>query len=95
MAKVIRVLAVLATSVVALFMLGLVFAFGTCEGWKDTGTCPRDPLWDWEVFWLGFWAGVLPTLALRLGRGRIVRGSIEAIVIGPALASLLVVITGT
>ncbi len=94
MARVIRVLAVVITTVFSFFLLGVAYAFGRCEGWKGTGTCPRVPLWDWEVFWIAFWAGMLPTIALRLRRYRLLRTAAEAIGAGVVLGAIVVVITG-
>jgi hypothetical protein len=94
MAKAIRLLAVILTTVVALFLLWMASVFGSCEGWKGTGTCPRVPLWEWEVFWLGFWAGVFPAAAIRLGRNRLVRGLGEALTVGVLLGAAMVVATG-
>ena len=94
MAKAIRVAAAVLATAMSLFLLGMASVFGSCEGWKGTGTCPRVPLWDWEVFWFGFWAGVLPAIAMRFGRNRLVRGAVEGLVAGALLGSVVVVATG-
>ena len=94
MAKAIRVAAVVLATTVAAFLLGTVSIFGSCEGWKGTGTCPRVPLWDSEVFWFGFWAGALPAMAMRLGRNRLVRALVEGLAIGALLGPVVVVATG-
>ena len=94
MVQAIRVLAIILTTAVALFLLGMASVFGSCEGWKGTGTCPRVPLWDWEVFWLGFWAGVFPTTAIRIGRNRLIRTLAEALAAGILLGAAMVVATG-
>jgi hypothetical protein len=94
MAKVFRVLAVIATTLVSFFLLGLAYTFGRCEGWKGTGTCPRVPLWDWEIFWIAFWAGVFPAAALRLRTDHVLRGTVEALGAGIIAGSLVVGITG-
>lgn len=93
MAKLIRVLAVTLTTGVALLMLYWAYVFGRCEGWKGTGTCPRVPLWDWEMFWIVFWAGVLPTIALRVQRHRLLRTAVEALAAGATLGAIVVIAT--
>ena len=95
MAKYVRWAVVVLTSAVSLVLLWLASALGSCEGWKGTGSCPRVPLWEWEVFWIGFWAGLFPVAALRLGRARLLRGMFEAAASGAAVGALLVVLTGT
>ena len=94
MVKLIRALAVTVTTGIALLMLFWAFTFGRCEGWKGTGTCPRVPLWDWETFWIVFWAGVLPTIAVRVKRHRLLRTAAEAVVAGVTLGAIVVVVTG-
>ncbi len=94
MARLIRVLAVILTTGIALLLLFWAYAFGRCQGWKGTGTCPRVPLWDWEMFWIVFWAGVLPTIALRLVRHRLLRTLVESVGAGVALGAIVVLVTG-
>ena len=94
MARVIRVVAVIVITGSALVLLSWAYAFGRCEGWKGTGTCPRVPFWDWETFWIAFWAGVFPTIALRVERRRLLRTTAEALGVGVALGSIVVVGTG-
>lgn len=94
MARVIRVLAILLTTATASLLLLWASVFGRCEGWKGTGTCPRVPFWTWETFWIAFWSGVLPTFALRVRRHRLFRTTAEALGMGVALGSIVVVATG-
>ncbi len=94
MAKVIRTLAAIVATAVSLVLVYWAYAFGRCQGWKGTGTCPRDPLWDWEMFRLVFAAGVLPIVALRVRRHRLLRTACEAAGAGVILGAAIVVITG-
>lgn len=94
MKKAIRALGVIATSVVALGALGLAFTFGDCAGWKGTGTCPRNPLWDWEVFNIVFLGTMPVVIAIRLARTRVLRTLIEAAVAAAVVAAAVVAITG-
>lgn len=94
MAKAIRVLAVVVATATAFALLAWGFVFGRCEGWKGTGTCPRVPLWDWEMFWIVVWAGVLPTFALRVRRDRLLRSVAEAVGVGVVFGAFVVVVSG-
>jgi hypothetical protein len=93
MAKVLRVLAVIVAAAASLVLLGTAFVFGSCEGWKGTGDCPRVPLWEWEVFWIAFWAGVMPVVAARFRWRWAGRTTLEGLAAGTALGSLVVLIT--
>ncbi|MGF1665766.1 MAG: hypothetical protein ACFCVC_05785 [Acidimicrobiia bacterium] len=92
--RVVRALFVFVAVVFSVGALGLAFIFGDCAGWKGTGTCPRDPLWDWEVFRLGFAAGVAPVSAVRSRKGRLMRATVEAVAGGVLLGAVVVLITG-
>ena len=94
MARAIRVLAIVVASAVGLFLLYWGYVFGRCEGWKGIGICPRDPLWDWEMFGIVFWAGVLPTFAMRLKRHRLLRTIAEALGAGAMLGAIVVIGSG-
>lgn len=92
--RVVRALLVFVSVAFAVAALSLTFIFGDCAGWKGTGTCPRDPLWDWEVFRLAFAAGVVPVAAIRSRRGRLMRTAVEACAGGVLLGAGVVLITG-
>ncbi len=49
-------------------MLGTAVIFGDCAGWKGTGTCPRVPFWDWEVFRVAAGGGAILGASLYLAR---------------------------
>ncbi len=93
MARALRFVVSAAALVVSLGLLWWTEAFGSCEGWKGTGTCPRDPMWDLEVFRLAFFAGFLPAVSIRFKPSRWMRSLAEAAAVGAAVGGLMVVIT--
>ncbi len=94
MKQALRVLGIIVTSVMAFAALGLAFTFGDCAGWKGTGTCPRSPLWDWEVFNIVFLGAMPLVVAVRLARTRVLRTLVEASVTAAVVAAAVVAITG-
>ncbi len=70
---------------------------GDCAGWMNTGTCPRDPFWDWETFSITFWGSALAVAVTRFvpkpGWKRLRRAVIEAVVAAALLGVLVVLVT--
>jgi hypothetical protein len=93
LARVVRALFIFVSVAFSVGALGLAFVFGDCAGWKGTGTCPRDPLWDWEVFRLAGAAGAAPVAAIRTRRGRLAKAAVEACAGGVLLGVVVVLIT--
>ncbi len=77
----------------------LAVTFGDCAGWKGTGTCPRVPFWDWEVFRLGFLAAVVPVavtgFVVRPGWRRLVFAGAAGLCAGLASGAFAVLITAS
>lgn len=90
-----RILTVGVTLLVASATLWGVLGFGDCAGWKGTGTCPRTPFWDWQIFQIAFFGFVPLVLAIRIRRGRVVRALIEGGVVAALVATLVVVATAS
>ncbi len=82
-------------------MLGTAVIFGDCAGWKGTGTCPRTPFWDWEVFGVAAGGGAISGGSLYLAR-RIwrpgakplwLRTAVVGLAAGPTAGVVVVAIT--
>ncbi len=94
---IIRVGLSVASLAVGLAMVGAALTFGDCAGWKGTGTCPRVPWWDGEVFRIASLGAAIPVALIRWAmapsRRRAGRALLESLVTGAATGLLVVAIT--
>ncbi len=88
---------ILASVLVGAAMLAVAATFGDCAGWKGTGTCPRVPFWDWEVFRIAFGGGAVPVavswFVVKPSRRRLAHALVVGLLSGAAVGSLVVLIT--